>query len=240
MNGSRRPKPSAPPVWPGGSAGTSAPRGGHRSVIRVTSLESAERFFVEHGTSALAGRRFQDGPSRALTAHRFSTDADLVRAVTRRFTVDVESARAALIAELDDTAGIRDWISCLVHPWIDHLAQQGTTYFARFCAQVMTDSTLRAAVTEEAILSPTLGQTREALAHCLPAMSREVAAQRGEVVQQLIIRMCAEREGALAAGVPTVWPSWQGLADGLIDALVGIWTAPCTTTSHAAELGKQA
>jgi hypothetical protein len=237
MYGSRRPKSSAPPA---GSVSGSALRSGRRPVIRVTSLETAERFFVEHGTSALAGRRFQGGPSPALAVHRFSTDADLVRAVTRRFTVDVECARAALISELDETAGVREWISCLVHPWIDHLAEQRTTYFARFCAQVMTDSTLRAAVTEEAVLSPTLQQTREALARCLPAMSDEVAVHRGEIVQQLIIRMCAEREGALAAGVPTVWRSWQGLAEGLIDALTGIWTAPCTTTSHAAELGKQA
>ena len=237
MNGTRRPKSSAPPA---GSVSGSILRSGRRPVIRVANLDTAERFFVEHGTSALAGHRFRDGPSPALAAHRFSTDADLVRAVTRRFTAEVECGRAALIAELDATAGVRDWVGCLVHPWIDHLARQGTTYFARFCARVMTDSTLRAAVTEEAVRSPTLRQTREELAHCLPAMSHEVAIQRGEVVQQLIIRMCAEREGALAAGAPTVWPTWQGLAAGLIDALTGIWTAPCTTPSHAAELGKQA
>jgi hypothetical protein len=237
VNGSRRPKSTAPQA---GSASGPSLRSGRCPVIRVTSLDTAERFFVEHGTSTLAGRRFRDGPSPALTPHRFSTDADLARAVTRRFTVDVEAARAALIADLDDTAGIRDWIGCLVHPWIDHLAQQETTYFARFCAQVMTDSTLRAAVTEEAVLSPTLRHTREALARCLPAMSDEVAVLRGEVVQQLIIRMCAEREGALAAGLPTVWPTWRGLADGLVDALTGIWTAPCTTASHAAEPGKRA
>lgn len=237
MNGSRRPLPTRPRAWSGG-ADAAARRGSRRSVIRLTSLDTAERFFVEQGTFALAGRRFRDETAPALAAHQFRTKADLVRAIARRFTGETEDSRVALIAGMDENAGIRDWLGCLVHPWTERFAQ-GTTYFARLCAQVMADPALRAVVTEEAIRSPTLRLTREALDQCLPIMPAGVAAQRDEIVQQLIVRTCAEREAAVAAGVPTVWASWQDLETGLVDALAGIWTAPSTTTAPPNELGER-
>jgi hypothetical protein len=40
--------------------------------------------------------------------------------------------------------------------------------------------------------------------------------------------MCVERERALAEGAPTLQPSWEDLAGGLVDAIVGLWLAPVT------------
>ncbi|KAA9159586.1 TetR/AcrR family transcriptional regulator [Amycolatopsis acidicola] len=203
-----------------------------RRAGRVLVLDTAERMFAEQGVFASTSRQIGEAAGQgnpAVAGYHFGTKADLVRAITRRFTVDVERSRAAMLTRLDDSAGIREWLGCLIHPWTDHFATQGTTYFARLCAQAMTDAKLKAVITEEACLSPSLRRTREALTRCLPAMPADVAAARDEVVQQVIVQMCAERERAVAAGERTERSSWRALAGGLIDALAGIWTAPCTT-----------
>jgi hypothetical protein len=229
VNDRRRPAPSTP----AGGPPSAARRVRCRPAVRPASLDAAERHLAERGVS-----RFPEvslGPS----VHQFRTKADLLRAITHRFTAEVECSRAASIARLDPAAGIRDWLGCLVEPWIDHFARQGTTYFARVCAQAMTDATLRAVVFEEAGFSPSLRRTLAALGTCLPAVPDAVLAQRGEIVSQLIVRLCAEREGAVAAGAPTVWPTWHDLGTGLVDALAGIWTAPCTTGGRPAEQGRR-
>jgi AcrR family transcriptional regulator len=218
-------------------------RGNRRQATRVLILDTAERLFAERGVFALSSRQIAEAAGQGNTAvvgYHFGTKADLVRAITHRFTADVENSRAAMLAEMDPSAGIREWLGCLVRPWIDHFAKRDTTYFARLCAQVMTDSSLKAIMTEEAKLSPTLQRTRTGLAQCLPAMPDRVAAERGEIVQQVIVHMCADREGALATGAPTLRSSWRGLERGLTDALAGIWTAPCTSRSHVIDLGRRA
>jgi hypothetical protein len=48
------------------------------------------------------------------------------------------------------------------------------------------------------------------------------------MARHLTAQMCAERERALAVGAPTLQPSWDDLATGLIDAIVGLWLAPVT------------
>ncbi|MBB5907935.1 TetR family transcriptional regulator [Actinoalloteichus hymeniacidonis] len=40
----------------------------------------------------------------------------------------------------------------------------------------------------------------------------------------------AERERALAESTTTTRPNWEDSAIGLIDAIVGMWTASVTTT----------
>lgn len=240
MKGQRHPVPSTPRGRSGFPIGTSERLITRRTPIRLPSLDAAERLFVEQGAFASSSRRFAETMGSTAAPHEFRTKADLVRAITRRFTCDVECTRAALIADLDGTAGIRDWLGCLVFPWTDYFARGGTTYFARVCAQAMTDPALRAVMTEEAILSPTLRQTCEALNDRLPAMPDAVIAQRSEIVQQVIVCVCAEREGAVAAGAPNVWTSWRSLGTGLVDALASIWTTPCTAGPSLAGFGDPA
>ncbi|WP_133901282.1 TetR/AcrR family transcriptional regulator [Actinophytocola oryzae] len=207
-----------------------------RPVPRVSNLDTAERLFVQQGATALSNRRFGsvlDVADGTVSGHHFETKADLVRAITRRFTVGVESTRAGLLAQMDSSAGIRDWLGCLLHPWTDHFAQRSTTYFARVCAQAMADPTLRAVIFEEARQSPTLRATCDALDGYLPPMPEETAAQRGDVVSQVIVQVCAEREAAVAAGTAGTGASWRNMTVGLIDMVAGIWTAPCTAVRLA-------
>jgi hypothetical protein len=53
----------------------------------------------------------------------------------------------------------------------------------------------------------------------------------GDEQPYLIVFVCAEREGALADGRPTSRPTWDDEANGLIDALRGIITAPMADLS---------
>jgi hypothetical protein len=50
--------------------------------------------------------------------------------------------------------------------------------------------------------------------------------ERNVMARNLLMHTCADRERALAAGVPS--RSWRAAASGLIDAIVGLWLAPVT------------
>lgn len=208
-----------------------ARRDGQNSYIRELILDTAERLFAEHGVFAVSNRQIAEAAGQGNTAvvgYHFGTKTDLVRALVRRFNVEVEKARARMLAEIGDSKDVRDWVSCQVYPITDRLAALGSpTWFARFGAQVMTDPTLRDIMVEEAILaSPSVRQAFDGIRRCLPALPPEVRREREDIELTLIVHLCAARERALADGLPTPRPSWQAAASGLTDALVGLWLAP--------------
>jgi hypothetical protein len=43
-----------------------------------------------------------------VAGYHFGTKADLVRAITRRFTAEVERSRVQMLAALDDSAGLTE------------------------------------------------------------------------------------------------------------------------------------
>jgi hypothetical protein len=140
-----------------------------------------------------------------------------------------------MLAQLDESSGVHDWLACMVLPWTDHFAELDRhSYFARLCAQAMTHPSLRAVITEEATGSLSLQQTRAALNRHLPLMAASAATERSGIMEHVIVHMCAEREQALADGLPTPRRTWRAAAGGLIDALVGVWTAPVTASPHHA------
>ena len=164
-----------------------------------------------------------------MAGYHFGSKADLVRAITRRFTAEVERSRVQMLARLDDSAGLEELLGCLVRPWTDRFEALGpNSYFARVCAQAMNSPTLRPIVVEEGSHSDSLEQTWEALDKYLPGRADLSTELRRDMMQHLIVFVCAEREGALAEGRPTSRQTWADEANGLIDALQGIITAPMT------------
>jgi AcrR family transcriptional regulator len=203
-----------------------------QTATRELVLDTAERLFVEQGVLAVSNREIGEAAGYGnigVAGYHFGTSADLVREITRRFTADVERARVSMLAQLDESTGVRDWLACMVLPWTDHLAGLGRhSYFARLCAQAMTYPFLWAIMSEEATVSPSLRQTLAALNRYQPLMPENVATGRGGIVGHVIVHTCAERERALADGTPTPGDTWSDPAMGLLDALAGIWTAPVT------------
>jgi AcrR family transcriptional regulator len=202
-------------------------------ATRELILVAAERLFAEHGVFAVSNRQVSEAAGQgnnAAVGYHFGTKSDLVRAIVRKHDEEISRLRTQQVAKLPDRAGPRDWVACLVRPTTEHLAALGNpTWYARFSAQVMTDPVLRQIVIEESRSSPALQQIAEALRPQLPALPADVRAERNDMARQLIVHMCAERERALAEGTPTPRASWHDAATGLIDGIVGLWTAPVSS-----------
>lgn len=202
------------------------------TATREAILTAAERLFAEHGVYAVSNRQVSEAAGQGnntAVGYHFGTKADLVRAIVRKHTAQVAQQRTRMLAEAEGSTEVRDWVSCLVRPTTDHLAELGQpSWFARFCAQVNTDPVLRPIMQEEALTSPALQRIIESLKARLPELPAKVHAQRAEMARLLLTHVPAEYERALADGTPTAHDNWQDCGDGLIDALVAIWQAPVT------------
>ncbi|AKJ15132.1 TetR family transcriptional regulator [Streptomyces incarnatus] len=188
--------------------------------------------FAEHGVYAVSNRQVSEAAGQgnnAAVGYHFGTKADLVRAVARRHAERIEVLREQALATATGSTDVRDWVDCLVRPVTGHLAGLGSpTWYARFCAQVMTDPALHEIMVEESMALPALRQAVEGLNRTLPDLPPEVRAERGQIVRLLILHTCAERERerALAEGTPTPRATWAEAAPGLADAILGLWLAP--------------
>jgi AcrR family transcriptional regulator len=204
-------------------------------ATRELILTAAERLFAERGVNAVSNRQVSEAAGQGnntAVGYHFGTKADLVRAIVRKHAAQTEEIRVRLLAGIGASADVREWVDCLVRPMIEHLGTLGgPTWYARFCAQIMTDPVLHEILVEESLASPSLRQTIEGVNRCLPDLPPEVLAERGEMARHLIIQMPAERERALAENRPTPRPNWDDAATGLADAIVGLWLAPVTPRS---------
>lgn len=202
------------------------------NATREQILAAAERLFAEHGVFAVSNRQVSEAAGQgnnAAVGYHFGTKTDLVRAIVRKHVEPIERIRTRMLAEAGDSAEVRHWVACLVRPFTEHLAALGNpTWFARFSVQVLTDPALRDIMIDEALTSPTLLDILDGLNRCLPELPPEVRAERGDMATHLLLHMCAERERALADGLPTPRAGWRGAATGLIDAIAAVWTAPVT------------
>lgn len=153
------------------------------SATRQLILTTAERLFAEHGVYAVSNRQVSEAAGQgnnAAVGYHFGTKSDLVRAIAQRHSERVEALRARQLAALGDSAELRDWVDCLVRPQFDHLAALGSpTWYARFCAQVMTDPALREIMTAESRASSSLREIVKGRDRCMPALPGEVRAERG-------------------------------------------------------------
>ncbi|GAA4908417.1 TetR/AcrR family transcriptional regulator [Nonomuraea thailandensis] len=206
------------------------------SATREALLAAAERLFAERGVHAVGNRQISEaagqGNNAAVTYH-FGAKADLIRAIARKHAEQMEGIRTRMMAGIDGSTDLRDWVACLVRPLTEHLESLGSpTWYARFTAQVMADPALNAIMVDEALTAaPVLRLFRHGLARCLPGLPDGVRVERGVMARHLVVQMCAERERALAAHAPTSRPTWSATADGLIDAIVAIWQAPVSGAS---------
>ena len=202
------------------------------NATRELILSTAERMFAEHGIHEVSNRQISEAAGQGnntAVGYHFGTKNDLVRAIVRKHSEPIEERRRELLAELGPNPDVRDWVTCLVRSATDHMGSLGTPgWLARFSAQLMNDPSLREIQIEESLTSPTLRQVLDGLNECLGDLPIPVRLERGDMARQLIIQMTAEFERALAEGKPTARATWHEMATGLIDGIVGLWTAPVT------------
>jgi AcrR family transcriptional regulator len=207
-------------------------RHAHGNETREAILITAERLFAEHGVAAVSNRQVSEAAGQAnnfAVGYHFGTKTDLVLAIVRRHADAIEERRARMLEEIKGSSDLRDWISCLVRPTTEHLAELGIpSWYARFIAQVTTDPSLRQLVVDEAIATPTMQAIVEGQARLMPVLPDEVRKERSDMSRLLIVHVSAERERALQMGTATSRATWEATAVGLVDALVGLWRAPFT------------
>ncbi|MEU7837752.1 MULTISPECIES: TetR/AcrR family transcriptional regulator [unclassified Nonomuraea] len=210
---------------------TKPERGGETRELLVT---TAERLFAEHGVAAVSNRQVSEAAGQAnnsAVGYHIGTKTDLVLAIVRRHAEPMERRRAEMLTTITDSAGLHEWIACLVRPVTEHIADLGTpTWYARFAAQVTTDPAFRKLVTDETITSSSLRQTLDGISRLVPDLPEQVRQERKDMIRHLLVHMCAERERALHEGTATPHATWDAAATGMIDAITGLWLAPVSAT----------
>ncbi|GAB4686657.1 TetR family transcriptional regulator [Mycobacterium avium] len=209
---------------------------------REAILSAAEVLFAERGMYAVSNRQISEAAGQgnnAAACYHFGTRVDLLRAIEGKHREPIEKLRAQMLAAVGDSTELRDWVGALVRPLTDHLSALGTpSWYARFAAQAMADPSYRHVVTKDALSSPLLVRTLDGINRCLPELPRRVRAERMVMVRNLLMHTCAEHEGALAEHGPRSRSAWPVAAEGLIDAIVGLWRAPVHVAAAAGPTGQ--
>ncbi|WP_017625850.1 TetR/AcrR family transcriptional regulator [Nocardiopsis chromatogenes] len=204
---------------------------------RTAIMDAAERLYAEEGLFAVSNRQVSEAAGQgnnAAVGYHFGTKADLVRAIVRRHTDDVEERRIAMVARVRGSDDPRAWLACMVRPVTEHLAGLGPpTWFARFSVQVMADPVFRPIIVEEALSAPSLREIMHALDVRTRGIPNDVRRERGDMLRHIILNVCAERERNLAEGRPTLRRTWDEAATGMIDALHGLVLAPASPEGAA-------
>jgi AcrR family transcriptional regulator len=202
------------------------------SATRELILDTAERMFAERGIHEVSNRQISEAAGQGnntAVGYHFGTKTDLIRAILRRHSSAIEERRAEMVAAAQGSRELRDWVECLVRPSTDYLASRGVpTWMARFNSQLMTDPALREEVFNEVLIPGSMLKIIDALNECIGEQSMPVRMERGTMARILIIQMIADHERDLAEGRATARTSWHDMATGLIDGIVGLWTAPVT------------
>jgi AcrR family transcriptional regulator len=212
------------------------------SATREALLLAAERLFAERGMYAVSNRQISEAANQgnnAAACYHFGTRTDLLRAIEGKHRAPIEELRRRMLAEVAGSTELRDWVATLVLPLTDHLCALGNpSWYARFAAQAMADPTYRHVVTTDALTSPELVAAMNGINDCLPDLPKRVRYERIVMARNLLMHTCAEHEGELAEHGPGARSSWPVAAEGLIDAIAGLWQAPVGRAGSAGVVGR--
>ncbi|MEV0902222.1 TetR family transcriptional regulator [Actinoplanes sp. NPDC049802] len=199
-------------------------------TTRARILEAAERLFAEHGVFAVSSRQISEAAGQgnnAAVGYHFGGKTELVRAIVRRHARQTEEIRERLLDRHGGSDALRDWVTCVVRPFTDHLATLGNpSWYARFAAQLMTEPNLRRLAAVEVGAAPTLHAVLDGLHRRLPHLTPAVRQERDDMAHTLITHFCARRERTMPPGADSR-SVWAATTTSLVDALEGLYGAPC-------------
>ena len=204
-----------------------ATRGG---PTRARILTTAERLFAEQGLFSVSNRQISEAAGQGnntAVGYHFGTKADLLRAIVQQHTAPMELLRRQLLQHHGHSTVLRDWVSCVVLPFTEHLSALGTpSWYARFAAQLMTDPKMRELAGAELHDAPVFYAVIDGLHRCLPDLSPQIRRQRDDMARTLTVQICAQREHTLPADAEQARVAWSVTAASLIDAIEGLYSAP--------------
>lgn len=196
-------------------------------TARAAILAAAERLYADRGIFGVTHRQVgiaaRVGDISAVTYH-FGGKSGLVRAVVRPHLERIDLKCRPLVDRAVESGDVRQWVSCLVRPISEHLAESGgPTWFARFIAQLAVTPGFRDVLNEERLASSVA--VVKGLRGCLPELPSDLRDRRNAMARQLLVGNCAENERRIAAD-PDHAASWQTTAEELVDAITAIYLAP--------------
>jgi AcrR family transcriptional regulator len=205
-------------------------RGRQASGTREAIMATAERLFAEHGVTSVSSRQISEAAGQgnnAAVGYHFGTKADLIRAIVHRHDEVIERSRQRHVDRVGAEGTVREWVSCLVLPLTEHLSAAGaTSWYARFLVQMSTDPALREIVDDEVLASAQIARIGRGLEPCLSELPAGVREDRLQMVRNLLLHTCAERERVLAISGDAPGPAWERASRILVDAITGLLLAP--------------
>lgn len=204
--------------------------GQHGERARGVLLNAAEELFARYGIDAVSNRRIAEHAGTAnhsAVAYHFGSRDELLRLLITRHLADTHERRRALVASLAPEAGLHDLLACLILPWVDHLGSLPVpSWRARFMQQIRSvpsmHELLSGAITASRETEEIIARTQSAVGEVAPS----VLYGRSSILGGMVLGVCAEYEARLQDGVEK--PNWTGVGYFLIDACVGMLTAPVT------------
>lgn len=202
----------------------------HSDKARESLLDAAEELFARYGIDAVSNRKITEHAGTAnhsAIAYHFGGREELLRALLGRHLQEMNQRRVALIAALDDDAGVRDLLTALILPWIDHLASLPVpNWRAGFLFQVRTVPSMAEALASSAVTNPEVEGLIRRLQTALGNIPPQIIQARSMILGPMMMGVCAEYEKRINNG--TEEPNWAGVGYFFIDSCTGMLSAPVT------------
>lgn len=191
-------------------------------------IVAAERLIAEHGVdvplrdiAAAAGQR-----NNSAVQYHFGSRDGLIDAVASYRIADLEQHRLLLLAE-SEAQDVRSLVSALVVPMLTVPYEHGATHYARFLEQVRTHPALAADTNLDRAGRAAVRLIIVRLDRALQDLPAAVRRRRLRVLPTVLFALLADRERAL----DDPQRDDQDSAAELVDLIVGLLTAPVSTTA---------
>lgn len=215
-----------------GSVRVSGVRGTKADETRLRLLVAAERLFAERGLDAVSNRQISEAAGQSnnyAVGYHFGSRTELLRALLRLHVDRLDIIRRETLDAIGTEPDLRDWLRCLIQPQMRYLGtSEGPSCFGRFWMAMATNPSTAPVLYTEAALSEPLTETLAGMYGALPDLPEETLRIRNLMTQNVLTTVFADferRRNELGASDST---SWQSFSDGIVDGLVGLWSAPVT------------
>jgi len=211
------------------------------AATRDELIAVAERLFAERGIDAVSLREIGAAAGQrnnSAAQYHFGSRDGLVDAIFESRMAPIDRHRQAMIAELE-AAGRSSDLPALCEAFVLPLAAvagdgAGPSWYARFLAQVVFDPDFDVLARRRRALTSGLRRVITLLDARLGQLPPVVRGERLELAATLVVHGLAQRERARQNAGRRRDPLWAVFAADLVDAMVGVLSAPVSATTRSA------
>lgn len=196
---------------------------------REALLNAAEELFARYGIDAVSNRRIVDyagAANHSAIAYHFGGRDGLLGALVTRHLDEMAERRDALLAELGESPGIREYVQCRLRPLFELLDDQPRpSWRAQFLSQLRS---VPSAVDVAKAVMDEFGVPDDIrfINGEEEGIPEGVLRGRAYLLAHMVIGVCADQEEKMAEG--SHQGTWEQVGRFLIDAAAGMLAAPVT------------